>query len=783
MRAVDETELVDALAAGEVFDCAQDGSRRPVPASLVRQICRSGGAGIDPHGFRLRNAAIVGDLDLAGIELAVPLRFEACAFDSPLICEGASLHALAVTDCPAVPGLLGNGLRVRRDLDLSGSVVTGAHRTVASTSRRSAVWLCEADIGGRLLCLDTRITADGERAVQADRLHVGGNVRLLHAFTAVGEVRLIGVTIDGSLDLTGARILNPDGLALDLADATIGGSFFLIDDADGPPTIQGRIDLNSARVAGQLLIRDAVLREPPGAPVGGPYAKQRSDGTAVSAPRLTVGADVSVEGACDIEGGIDLSMSQMSSLSVTGTARLNAPRRTALNLTNAQVDSTLRIGDGVQVLGTVDLTATRIRGDLTLRGAVLSGADGGRPLLAANGAKVEGSVQLRGLRATGGSVNFFGADIGSFVEAAGAELTNPGNLTLSLHQASVRGSVRLIDGFRSTGHVNLTRAIVDGRLDCRDGEFIESSGSSYDRFGHAISASSAAFRGGMYLAWRAVDGSVDFTSTSTTVLADDPRTWPGRYSIAGLSYDRFGAAGGEPGADAWDSGLRRAWLRGQADYDAGPYEQAARVFRQHGYARQAEQILIDQRADARRSGPDRSVRRTLVDAVYGFTVGYGFRPGRVLWALVALLVAVVVSLQLGPLATSLRATDARGNVYAVDGRLVTVDAVSPSAPGQAPGAGGSTAGGSTADGAAVASTQRPAPDGCGAGQVRCFNPYFYALDTVIPLISLDQRSTWYPDPHAPSGRTAEWWLDLATLAGWLLSSVVVLSFARLARTL
>jgi hypothetical protein len=25
-------------------------------------------------------------------------------------------------------------------------------------------------------------------------------------------------------------------------------------------------------------------------------------------------------------------------------------------------------------------------------------------------------------------------------------------------------------------------------------------------------------------------------------------------------------------------------------------------------------------------------------------------------------------------------------------------------------------------------------------------PALYAIDTVIPLISLDQRSTWYPDP-------------------------------------
>ena len=52
---------------------------------------------------------------------------------------------------------------------------------------------------------------------------------------------------------------------------------------------------------------------------------------------------------------------------------------------------------------------------------------------------------------------------------------------------------------------------------------------------------------------------------------------------------------------------------------------------------------------------------------------------------------------------------------------------------------------------------------------------------MIPLVSLDQRSTWYPDPHTPHGALIEWWLNAATLLGWLLSSILALSLARLAR--
>ena len=174
---------------------------------------------------------VVGCLDLAGLEVPFPLRFDGCDFDSAPVFEGAQLHELALTACDRLPGMLANGVRVQRDVDLSRSRITGGHSTSASTSRRSAIWLCESDIGGRLLCADTVIRADGERSIQADRMHVGGAVRFIHQFSAIGEIRLLGARIDGSLDLTGAEITCTAGPALDLGDAIIAGSLFLIADS------------------------------------------------------------------------------------------------------------------------------------------------------------------------------------------------------------------------------------------------------------------------------------------------------------------------------------------------------------------------------------------------------------------------------------------------------------------------------------------------------------------------------------------------------------------------
>jgi hypothetical protein len=135
-------------------------------------------------------------------------------------------------------------------------------------------------------------------------------------------------------------------------------------------------------------------------------------------------------------------------------------------------------------------------------------------------------------------------------------------------------------------------------------------------------------------------------------------------------------------------------------------------------------------------------------------VGYGYRPARVLWILLTLTVLVAATLHLPAAASVMRAADPNGSVYTTHGPLAR--------PGTAavPPAGG-----------------RP----CGDGAVRCFNPEFYAVDTVIPLVSLGQRSTWYPDPNHAGGSLLTWWLTLATLIGWFLSSVFVLSFTRLAR--
>ena len=759
MEEIDEAELISAGKSGAVLNAGVNGVKRAVQAAVLRTCCHELKDQVDPRGLRLSNAVITGCLDLTGMAVPFPLRFDGCEFGSAPVVEGAELFELSLTGCPCLPGLLGNGLRLRRDLDLSRSQVTGSHWTSASTSKRSAIWLCESEIGGRLLCIDTTIDGQGDRSIHADRVRVGGAVRLLHRFKSVGEIRLIGARLGGSLDLTGAQIESSDGPAIDLEDATIEGSVFLTEDPGGRrPVIRGGFDMGSARISGRFLIRNATIEAHADVRAGRIYARSTAAGTALSAARASVGDEVMLAGRCEVTGRIDLTTADVSSLSIGADCALRAPGRTALELTNAEIRASLRVDRGASVEGTIRLAGSVIHGNLALQGEVSHPEHGS--LVGGSAMRVDGDIYLDGLRTNGGRVNFRGATLGSLT-ASGARLDNPEGYALRLSQTVIKGSVLLVDGFSSTGLVALNRSTIDGRLQFTGGSFTCPEPVPVNEHGHAIEAISTTVRGGIDLGWTTVSPSVDFTDAVTTFLADDPATWPERFTIAGLTYERFEKPQGAQPKRIWDQAARCAWLSRQAEFESGPYEQAARVFRQHGYTREAEHVLIAQRRHARQVGHSSSGwPQRAIEAVYA-TIGYGYRPSRVLWLLAALLVLVTFSLELPVSQQAMRATNGNGAVYVTGQPATSTDAA---APGPA------------------ASSSAPVTRTCGDGEVRCFSPVLYAIDTVVPLISLDQRTTWYPDPQARGGRFLVWWLNLATLLGWLLSSIFVLSLARLSRS-
>lgn len=148
------------------------------------------------------------------------------------------------------------------------------------------------------------------------------------------------------------------------------------------------------------------------------------------------------------------------------------------------------------------------------------------------------------------------------VDAAGAQLNNPGGYTLNLNQAHVRGSVRLIGDFESIGVVVVNRATIEGRFQCSMGSFNCPAPSERNENGHAIEAISATIRGGMDLGWKSVSPSVDLTNAATPFLADNPMRWPPRFVVSGFTYDRFEKPQGSGPGGTWEWWLNTATVLG-----------------------------------------------------------------------------------------------------------------------------------------------------------------------------------------------------------------------------
>ena len=762
-------------------------------ADVLRRALLTSKAALTPFGLKVTGAAISGTLDVSGSDLPFPIEFTNCHFENEIRVEGAHLHSLAITAGSRLPGLLANGCRIDRDLDLSGTTVFGAHSRPASTSKTAAIWLAEAAVGGRFLCIGTTIETNADRAIQADHARFGGNLRFIDGFTSNGELRLLAVQADASIDFAGVTLRPRTGRAVDLSEANVLGSVFVIDDNnDRKSDVHGRIELDNAHIGGRLHLRHATLVAPGGKLGGHHYLPHDANDSEVClwAPRLRVDGDVVVEGDTKIAGTLHLPTAEINgSLRISGASIES--RGTALNLVNAAIRGDMVISSSsatsnLAVVGSIELAGAVVGGDLCfdflhLAPAPVStrGSSDDHPtLISAPGVRVGRDLKLRRVRTDGGSLWFGSADIGGDVDLAGAHLRCPAGHTASFHQASVGGTVRLttfVDGvsrepFYSEGLLAFNQTRVGGRLLATGAQLSwrEQPNLVFNRLGSAIEAIGARVEFGMILDWGHIEGCADFSRAQTSYIADRAASWGSAIRIAGFRYTRFAPLPGDM-ADSlgdWSLPARIGWLKRQVVADSEAWAYAATVFRLQGLAREADDLLIAGRRHARRTqqntGP-REVVRTLKDWLHEKFFGYGYRPGRAVVSLAALLAVTVLVAIASYRGGILRASDAAGAVYSYAGIHVTNEQVDTTQSAGAP--------------LVPNSASR-----CGDGRVTCFQPFLFAIDTVVPIIDLRQRADWRPETATASGKLAQWWLSIATILGWALSSIAAISFTRLGRS-
>ena len=303
--------------------------------------------------------------------------------------------------------------------------------------------------------------------------------------------------------------------------------------------------------------------------------------------------------------------------------------------------------------GPLQMSAADITGSFSCRGARLAGHDQDGDALVGDGIKVGGDVFLDGGFTAAGAVWLPGADITGQLSCRGARLTgqNQDGKALDASGMKVGGDVFLEREFTAAGAISLNSAHVGGSVSLRP-TTLAGAGEV------ALTAAKVQIVG--HLRWmprQRVLGSVNLEGATVGQLDDDWSRdrangyWPvgGLLNLDGLTYGRFG---GDQQATVEQ---RLAWIRsqykqpadsGSAIFGTQPYEQLAAVYRQAGQDDQARKVAIARRADPRKYGKLNPYRR-FGNWFLDWTIKYGYQTWR---AAVGLAAVFVVFLALSILA-------------------------------------------------------------------------------------------------------------------------------------
>lgn len=707
-----------------------------LPAAEVQSRCIEPGGALRFVGGHLSTA-----LDLADVESGRRLTFVDTTFDGPVVFNQARARTVEFIDCRLNGGFTANGAAFDGDLlftncELRGTLATPGYRRPAS------VWLYDASVGGRLVFLSTSVGGAGDvaRGVNAGRVAVAAGIRFMEGSVVHGQVRLSGAGIGGSVDIHGSSIVDPHA-ALQLNDAAIGGNVWIVNDRNGRhSSIVGGLSLNGARVGGQLLVDEATIDAPTQEYAGVYSGRSLSPGVAVNAVRTRFDGDVRFCSGSRIGGHITMAAATVRARLDLDDTTIAAPEagwradEFALELANIEVGSDISFHGQS---GSIRLENASVSGSLRLEDlAVVANCS---EAIEARNARIGGDVWLDRARSTGGDIDFRLSRIAGDWRAPEAEIEGAATregYAVNLTSSEIGGSAYFNHGFTARGLLRINRATIAGRLNFDNSHLSPSDGRPDD----LVVACRSTTVDDLFVDWD-VAGTVDLHGTTTNLLADNPTRWGTAHVISGLSYQRLMPS--PSSAAAFDrsalADARLRWLQTQSDADPGTYSQLADYYRRHGRTVEADDVLIARnrflRSERARLGGWRNRVKNMADRAWDIGVGYGFRTSRIAVVLIGLLIVVGGLLASGPGRSRMITTDEDNVVFTA------------SAP-------------------------------CTTGTVRCFNPVFYAVDTVVPLIDLQQRSVWYPTRSLPYGAALEWGLNVAVLMGWVATSALILGFTK-----
>jgi hypothetical protein len=196
---------------------------------------------VDQDMFCRKNG-LAGDEQPFGVEGGIDLR--SAHIGGHFICDGASLRN------DSGPALHADSLQVDQDMLMRGGF------TATGGGDLGAVRLSGAHIGGSLECDGASLHNSSGPALYADRLKVDQSMFLRYGFTATGcsgygTIYLVGAHIGGHLDCAGANLHNDSGPALAAYSLQVGQGMYLTRGFTATGGGEGvAVDLADARVGG-----------------------------------------------------------------------------------------------------------------------------------------------------------------------------------------------------------------------------------------------------------------------------------------------------------------------------------------------------------------------------------------------------------------------------------------------------------------------------------------------------------------------------------------------------
>ena len=672
--------------------------------------------------IHLQGAWVSEDLILTHASIPYALLFNNCYFGAPVIMAHAECAALYL-----------NGSHLIKELNADGLTTKGHVNLRDDFSAKGMVRLMNANIGGNLDCDGGKFNNQGGMAFLAERLTTKGDANFRNGFSAEGEVQLMNANIGGNLDCDGGKFNNQGGHALHADGLTAKGD---VNFRKGF-SAEGEVRLLGVSIGGNLDCMDGKFHNP--------------GGKALSADGLTTKGSVYLAGDFSAEGEV-----RLLGVSIGGNldcldGKFNNQKGYALVADGLAVKGDVGLNGDFSAEGEVRLFNVSIGGNLFCADGKFHDPKG--YALVADRLTTTGNVYFRGDFSAKGEVRLSGANIGGDLSCADGKFHNPGGYALVADRLTAQGTVYMNRGFSAAGGVRLFNANIGRNLDCTGGTFHNPGGMALDVDGGNIS-------GG--LLWRNItcEDDVNLAYVNVDVLADDSSSWKScKVNLSGFTYSQF--------SDSADVQFRIDWLSRRPagiPFSPQPYEQAAKILFGMGRPIDAWDILCEKRRLERRHNKDSWLQQAwggMIDAMTDFV----YRPLRtVKWTTGIVLAGAVF---FGAADYCERIVPHQPIVLAKAGYQNAIRM------GSHP----------------FDAAREAVPDYPG------FNPLVFSLDVFIPLFNLHQESYWAPDSGADDffrwlarrrGEFEGWWLLTAwywieIMAGWLLSSLLLLSVTGLLR--